>query len=154
MLSSVPSLLSALCGRRSGINGAKSCILGLSWHLISLLKLHFFVLFFSYFQQLFKIKDLFFYYFWLYCGTSICWLKRYINILFLQCNLAWKTEQLANYKCSLIQYGNENDFEVLVQNFIENWALFHFILHHCLFFAFWKSCPVNLVYIFFCSVPP
>ena len=34
--------------RSSGINGAKSCILGLSWHLISLLKLHFFVLFFSY----------------------------------------------------------------------------------------------------------
>ena len=43
--------------RSSGINGAKSCILGLSWHLISLLKLLFFVLFFSYFQQLFKIKD-------------------------------------------------------------------------------------------------
>ena len=43
--------------RSSGINGEKSCILGLSWHLISLLKLHFFVLFFSYFQQLFKIKD-------------------------------------------------------------------------------------------------
>ena len=59
----------------SGINGAQSCILGLSWHLILLLKLHFFVLFFSYFQQLFKIKDPF-YYFWLYCGsdsgTSIC----------------------------------------------------------------------------------
>ena len=47
----------ALYGRGSRINGAKSCILGLSWHLISLLKLHFFVLFFSYFQQLFKIKD-------------------------------------------------------------------------------------------------
>jgi hypothetical protein len=46
-----------LYGRGSGINGAKSCILGLSWHLISLLKLHFFVIFFSYFQQLFKIKD-------------------------------------------------------------------------------------------------
>jgi hypothetical protein len=29
----------------------------------------------------------------------------------------------ANYKCSLIQYGDENDSEVLVQNFIENWAL-------------------------------
>ena len=43
--------------RSSGINGAKSHILGLSWHLISLLKLHFFVLFFSYFQQLFKITD-------------------------------------------------------------------------------------------------
>ena len=43
--------------RSSGINGAKSCILSLSWHLISLLKLHFFALFFSYFQQLFKIKD-------------------------------------------------------------------------------------------------
>jgi hypothetical protein len=40
--------LGALNGRGSGINGAKSCILGLSWHLISLLKLHFFVLFFSY----------------------------------------------------------------------------------------------------------
>jgi hypothetical protein len=75
--------------RSSGINGAKSCILGLSCYLISLLKLHFFVLFFSYFQQLFKIKDPF-YYFWLYCGsdsgTSICWLQRCIKILFLQCN--------------------------------------------------------------------
>ena len=27
-------------------------------------------------------------------------------------------------------------------------------LHHCLFFAFWKSHPVNLVYIFVCSVSP
>jgi hypothetical protein len=42
-------LLGALYGRgplkaprSSGINGAKSCILGLSWHLISLLKLLFF----------------------------------------------------------------------------------------------------------------
>jgi hypothetical protein len=34
--------------RSSGINDAKSCILGLSWHLISLLELHFLVLFFSY----------------------------------------------------------------------------------------------------------
>jgi hypothetical protein len=42
-LSAVPSLLAALYGRGSGINGAKSCILGLSWHLISLLKLHFIV---------------------------------------------------------------------------------------------------------------
>jgi hypothetical protein len=55
--SAAPSLIGALYGWESGINGAKSCILGLSWHLISLLKLHFFVLFFSYFQQLFKIKD-------------------------------------------------------------------------------------------------
>jgi hypothetical protein len=31
--------LGALYGRRSGINGAKSCILSLSWHLISLLKI-------------------------------------------------------------------------------------------------------------------
>jgi hypothetical protein len=38
------SRLGDLYGRGSGINGAKSCILGLSWHLISLLKLHFFVL--------------------------------------------------------------------------------------------------------------
>jgi hypothetical protein len=56
------------------------------------LKLHLFVLFFSYFQQLFKIKDPF-YYFWLYCGsdsgTSICWLQRCIKILFLQCNLTY-----------------------------------------------------------------
>ena len=92
----------------SGINGAKSCILGLSWHLISLLKLHFFVLFFSYFQQLFN-------YFWLYCGsdsgTSICWLQRCIKILFLQCNLTWKIEQLTYYECSLIQHGDENDSE-------------------------------------------
>ena len=94
--------------RSSGINGAKSCILGLSWHLISLLKLHFFVLFFSYFQQLFN-------YFWLYCGsdsgTSICWLQRCIKILFLQCNLTWKIEQLTYYECSLIQHGDENDSE-------------------------------------------
>jgi hypothetical protein len=76
--------LGAFYGRGSGINGAKSCILGLSWHLISLLKLHFFVLFFSY-------------------------------IFFLH---------FSNY------------------------------LHHCLFFAFWKSRPVNLVYIFVCSAPP
>jgi hypothetical protein len=48
--------------RSSGINGTKSCLLGLSWHLISLLKLHFFVLFFSYFQQLFKVKDPFYYF--------------------------------------------------------------------------------------------
>jgi hypothetical protein len=46
--------------RSSGINGAKSCILGLSWHLISLLKLHFFVLFFSY---------IFFYIFLIICIT-------------------------------------------------------------------------------------
>ena len=48
--------------RSSGINGAKSCILaiGLSWHLISLLKLHFFVLFFSY---------IFFYIFLITCIT-------------------------------------------------------------------------------------
>jgi hypothetical protein len=66
----LPSKLGALYGQggrscpqvSSGINGAKSCILGLSWHLISLLKLHFFVLFFSYFQQLFKIKDPFYYF--------------------------------------------------------------------------------------------
>jgi hypothetical protein len=51
------SLLGALYGWGSGINGAKSSILGLSWHLISLLKLHLIVLFFSYFQQLFKKKD-------------------------------------------------------------------------------------------------
>ena len=117
MPSASSSLLGALYGRGSGINGTKSCILGLSWHLISLLKLHFFVLFFSYFQQLFKIKDPF-YYFWLYCGsdsgTSICWLQRCIKIVFLQCNLTWKTEQLTNYKCSLIQYGDENDSEVLL----------------------------------------
>ena len=37
-----------------------------------------------------------------------------IKISFLQCNLAWKTEQLTNYKCSLIQYGDENDSEVLL----------------------------------------
>ena len=60
------SLLGALYGRGSGGRLRppealyKLCILGLSWHLISLLKLHFFVLFFSYFQQLFKIKDPFF----------------------------------------------------------------------------------------------
>jgi len=36
----------ALYGRGSGINGAKSCILGLSGHLISLLKLHFFLYYF------------------------------------------------------------------------------------------------------------
>jgi hypothetical protein len=47
-------------GRGSGINGAKSCIIGLSWHLISLLKLHFFVLFFSYFQQIVQDKRPFF----------------------------------------------------------------------------------------------
>jgi hypothetical protein len=47
-------------GGRSGINGAKSCILGLSWHLISLLKLHFLVLFFSY---------IFFYIFLITCIT-------------------------------------------------------------------------------------
>jgi hypothetical protein len=72
---SVPFTAGGLWGcsrppRSCGINGAKSCILGLSWHLISLLKLHFFVLFFSYFQQLFKIKDPFVYYFWLYCGSD------------------------------------------------------------------------------------
>ena len=47
----------------------------------------------TYFQQLFKIIDPFFYYFWLYCGsdsgTSICWLQRCIKILFLQCNLTY-----------------------------------------------------------------
>ena len=32
--------------------------------------------------------------------------------------------------------------------------LFFNYLHHCLFFAFQKSHPVNLVYIFFCSAPP
>ena len=73
-----------------------------------------------------------FYYFWLYCGsdsgTSICWLQRCIKILFLQCNLTWKTEQLTNYTCSLSQYGDENDSEVLVQNFIENWALVQWTL--------------------------
>jgi hypothetical protein len=94
------------------------------------LKLHLFVLFFSYFQQLFKIKDPF-YYFWLYCGsdsgTSICWLQRCIKILFLQCNLTWKTEQLTNYKCSLIQYGDENDSEVLVQNFIASLSILCFL---------------------------
>jgi hypothetical protein len=37
-----------------------------------------------------------------------------MKILFLQCNLTWKTEQLTNYKCSLIQYGDENDSEVLL----------------------------------------
>jgi hypothetical protein len=41
-------------------------------------------------------------------------LQRCIKILFLQCNLTWKTEQLTNYKCSLIQYGDENDSEVLL----------------------------------------
>ena len=60
--------------RSSGINGAKSCILGLSCHLISLLKLHFFVLFFSYFQQLFKIKDPFLHLFLL--GAAIACLIR------------------------------------------------------------------------------
>jgi hypothetical protein len=53
----------------------------------------FFVLFFSYFQQLFKTL---FYYFWLHSGsdsgTSICWLQRCVKILFLKCNLTWKTE--------------------------------------------------------------
>jgi hypothetical protein len=86
--------------------------------------------YFSYFQQLFKIKDPF-YYFWLYCGsdsgTSICWLQRCIKILFLQCNLTWKTEQLTNYKCSLIQYGDENDSEVLVQNFIASLSILCFL---------------------------
>ena len=43
-----------------------------------------------------------------------CWLQRCIKILFLQCNLIWKPEQLTNYKCSLIQYGDENDSEVLL----------------------------------------
>jgi hypothetical protein len=66
-------------------------------------------------------------------GTSICWLQRCIQIVFLKCNLTWKTEQLTNNKCSLIQYGDENDSEVLVQNFIENWALFHFIMLFILF---------------------
>ena len=55
--------------RTSGINGAKSCILGLSWHLISLLKLHFFVLFFSY------IFFTFFYIFLITCIT-LCFLKK------------------------------------------------------------------------------
>jgi predicted membrane protein len=71
-----------------GINGAKSCILGLSWHLISLLKLYFFVLFFSYFQQLFKIKKTFF----LLLIILWQWFRHFnllttIKILFLQCNL-------------------------------------------------------------------
>ena len=97
--------------RSSGINGAKSCILSLSWHLISLLKLHFLY----YFSHIFSNC----YFFWLYCGsdsgTSICWLQRCIKILFLQCNLTWKTEQLTNYKCSLIQYGDESDSEVFLK---------------------------------------
>jgi hypothetical protein len=107
--------LGALYGRGSGINGAKSCILGLSWHLISLLKLYFFVLFFSYFQQLFKIKKTFF----LHLIILWQWFRHFnllttIKILFLQCNLTWKTEQLTNYKCSLNQYGDKNDSEVLL----------------------------------------
>jgi hypothetical protein len=104
-----------LYSRGSGINGAKSCILGLSWHLISLLKLHFFVPFFSYFQQLFKIKDPFL----LLLIILWQWFRHFnllttIKISFLQCNLAWKTEQLTNYKCSLIQCGDENDSQVLL----------------------------------------
>ena len=44
--------------------------------------------------------------------------------------------QLTNYKCSLIQYGDENDSEVLVQNFIENWALVQWTL----FTSFFARC--------------
>ena len=60
----VPSKLGALY--RRGVWGPLSSPQKLwdKWckilHLISLLKLNFFVLFFSYFQQLFKIKDPFF----------------------------------------------------------------------------------------------
>jgi hypothetical protein len=46
--------------RSSGINGAKSCILGLSWHLISLLKLHFFCTIFLIFSAIVQDKKLFF----------------------------------------------------------------------------------------------
>jgi hypothetical protein len=56
--------------RSSGINGAKSCILGLSWHFISLLKFHFFVLFFSY---------IFFFYIFLHFSnylSILCFLKK------------------------------------------------------------------------------
>ena len=46
--------------RSSGINGAKSCILGLSWHLISLLKLHFFCTIFLIFSAIVQDKRPFF----------------------------------------------------------------------------------------------
>ena len=44
----------------SGINGAKSCILGLSWHLISLLKLLFFGTIFLIFSAIVQDKRPFF----------------------------------------------------------------------------------------------
>jgi hypothetical protein len=46
--------------RSSGINGAKSCILGLSWHLISFLKLHFFCTIFLIFSAIVQDKRPFF----------------------------------------------------------------------------------------------
>jgi hypothetical protein len=46
--------------RASGINGAKSCILGLSWHLISLLKLLFFCTIFLIFSAIVRDKRPFF----------------------------------------------------------------------------------------------
>ena len=90
-----------------------------------IIKTSFFCTIFLIFSAIVQDKRPFlFYYFWLYCGsdsgTSICWLQICIKILFLQCNLTWKTEQLTNYKCSLIQYGDEHilskTFEIYVKN--------------------------------------
>ena len=36
-------------------------------------------------------------------------------------------QQLTNYKCSLIQYGDENDSEVLIQNFIASLSILCFL---------------------------
>jgi hypothetical protein len=108
----------------------------------------FFCTIFLIFSAIVQDKRSFFYYFWLYCGsdsgTSICWLQRCIKILFIQCNLTWKTEQLTNYKCSLIQYGDENDSEVLVQNFIASLCILCFL----------KKPSSEPCLLFFCSVPP
>jgi hypothetical protein len=80
-----------------------------------------------------------------------CWLQRCIKILFLQCNLTWKTEQLTNYKCSLIQYGDENDPEVLLCTDLLTLTIFWAILrpYDCCQFPYDSA---NLRYFRFQSV--